>query len=152
MSTLTLEPTCGADADRSAGAGAAARREAAGPQVGRAMDPEVVAVAKRRRFSDQYKLRILDEIEENTGSTGAIVRREGLYSSHIADWRRWRDKVSTEKKPTSENKQMHNEMARLKRENARLTMKLKKADALIDLQKKTSELLEMMSRSASDEN
>jgi transposase len=152
MSTLTLEPTCGADADRSVAAGAAARREAAGPQVGRAMDPEVVAVAKRRRFSDQYKLRILDEIEENTGSTGAIVRREGLYSSHIADWRRWRDKVSTEKKPTSENKQMHNEMARLKRENARLTMKLKKADALIDLQKKTSELLEMMSRSASDEN
>ncbi len=151
MSTLTLEQTCGVDADRSVAAKAATRREAAGPQVGRAMDPEVAAVARRRKFSDQYKLSILTEIEENPGSTGAIVRREGLYSSHITDWRRWRDRVTTEKKPTSKNKQMHNEMAKLQRENSRLAMKLKKAETLIELQKKTSELLEMMSRSASDE-
>jgi transposase len=151
MSTLTLEPTCGEDVDRSVAAGAAARREAAGPQVGRAVDPEVAAVARRRKFSDQYKLRILAEIEANPGSTGAIIRREGLYSSHITDWRRWRDGVTMEKKPTSKNKQMHNEMAKLQRENSRLTMKLKKAETLIDLQKKTSELLEMMSLSVSDE-
>ena len=68
MSTLTLEPTCGEDVDRSVAAGAAARREAAGPQVGRAVDPEVAAVARRRKFSDQYKLRILAEIEANSGS------------------------------------------------------------------------------------
>ena len=60
--------------------------------------------------------------------------------------------MTTEHKPTSKNKQMHNEMAKLQRENSRLAMKLKKAEALIELQKKTSELLEMMSRSASDEN
>jgi len=151
MSTLTLEPTCGVDADRSVAAEAAARREAGAPQVGIALDPEVAAVAKRRKFSDDYKLRILAEIEGNLGSTGAIVRREGLYSSHITDWRRWRDRVTTEHKPTSKNKQMHNEMAKLQRENSRLAMKLKKAEALIELQKKTSEILDMMSRSESDE-
>ena len=137
MSILTWEPTC---------------REATAPQVGMALDPEVAAVAKRRKFSDDYKLRILTEIEGNLGSTGAIVRREGLYSSHITDWRRWRDRVTTEHKPTSKNKQMDNEMAELQRENSRLAMKLKKAEALIELQKKASELLDMMSRSASDES
>jgi transposase len=151
MSTLTLEPTCGVDADRSVAAEAAARREAAAPQVGIALDPEVAAVAKRRKFSNDYKLRILTEIDENLGSTGSIIRREGLYSSHITDWRRWRDKMTTEHKPTSKNKQMHNEMAKLQRENSRLTMKLQKAEALVELQKKTSELLDMMSRNVSDE-
>jgi transposase len=151
MSTLTLEPTCGVDADRSVAAEAAARREAAAPQVGIALDPEVAAVAKRRKFSNDYKLRILTEIDENLGSTGSITRREGLYSSHITDWRRWRDKMTTEHKPTSNNKQMHNEMAKLQRENSRLTMKLQKAEALVELQKKTSELLDMMSRNVSDE-
>ncbi len=60
--------------------------------------------------------------------------------------------MGTEKKPVSDNKRMHNEMAKLQRENARLTMKLKKAEGLIELQKKTSELLSMMSRSENDED
>ena len=54
--------------------------------------------------------------------------------------------MSAEKKPTSKNKQMHNEMAKLKRENARLKLKLQKAEGIIDLQKKASEMLELMSR------
>ena len=54
--------------------------------------------------------------------------------------------MGTEKKPTSANKRMHNEMAKLKRENARLNLKLRKAEGIIDLQKKASELLKLMSR------
>ena len=55
--------------------------------------------------------------------------------------------MSTTKKPTSANKQMHNEMAKLKRENARLKLKLQKAEGIIDLQKKACELLKLMSQS-----
>ncbi len=136
MSTLTLEATPGLAEDRSVPAVAGARRESGGTGVDHAADPEVVPVAKRRQHSAKYKLRVLAEIESSPGKTGIILRREGLYSSYLSKWREWRDGMSTEKKPTSANKQMHNEMAKLKRENARLKLKLQKADAIIDLQKK----------------
>lgn len=116
------------------------------PWAGAAADPEVVSIAKRRRHGSAYKIRILSEIDANPGKTGLILRREGLYSSYLTKWRQWRDATSMEKKPTSENKQMHNEMAKLKRENARLTLQLQKAEGIIDLQKKASELLDLMSR------
>jgi transposase len=144
--TRTQEPPPGPDEDRSVPAPAGARRESAGPGGGRTADPEVVSVAKRRRHSMDYKLKILTEIDANPGKTGLILRREGLYSSYLTKWRQWRDEDSMQKKPTSENKQMHNEMAKLKRENARLTLQLQKAEGIIDLQKKASELLDLMSR------
>lgn len=152
MSTLTLEATRGLVDDQSVAAEAATRREAASPRVGRSSNPEVAAVAQRRRFSDQYKLRILTEVENHPGSTGVILRREGLYSSNLSRWRDWRDRMSTQKKPVSENKRMHNEVAKLQRENARLKMKLQKAEGLIEFQKKTSELLSMMSRNENGES
>ena len=57
-------------------------------------DPEVVPKAKRRMFSAKYKLRILEEADSCTeaGQVGALLRREGLYSSHLTTWRRQRDK------------------------------------------------------------
>jgi len=146
MSTLTLEATPGLAEDRSVPAPAGARRESASPGVGRATDPEVVPMAKRRQHSAKYKLKILDEIDGTPGKTGVILRREGLYSSYLAKWRQWRDEMATEKKPTSKNKQRHNEMAKLKRENARLRLELQKAEGIIELQKKASELLNLMSR------
>lgn len=152
MSTLTEEATPGLAEERSVPAPAGARRESGSPGVGRAADPEVVPVAKRRQHSAKYKLKILDEIEASPGQTGVILRREGLYSSYLQKWRHWRDEMSTEKKPTSKNKQMHNEMAKLKRQNARLKLKLQKADAIIDLQKKASELLKLMSQKENDES
>ncbi len=152
MSALTLESTPGLGGDRSVPAGAGARREPAGPGVGRAGNPEVVAVAKRTKRTREYKLGVLAEIDANPGKTGVILRREGLYSSSLTRWRQWRDEMSTQKKPTSANKQMHNELAKLQRENARLKMKLQKAEGLIELQKKASDLLEMMSKSANDES
>ena len=152
MNTVTLEKTPGLDGDRSAPAGAGTRREAAGLGVGQAGNPEVTAVAKRRKHSAEYKLKILAEIDRDPGQTGMILRREGLYSSCLSNWRQWRNKMSTRKKPTSENKQLHNELAKAKRENARLTLKLQKAEGLIELQKKTSEILELMSRNANEGN
>ncbi len=152
MSTLTLEATPGLAEDRSVPAPAGARREAASPGVGRIADPEVAAVAKRRTHSTEYKLRILAEIDANPGKTGVILRREGLYSSNLSKWRQWKDEMTTQKKPTSASKKKHNEMAKLKRENARLKMKLQRAEGLIELQKKASELLSMMSRNENDES
>lgn len=152
MSALTLEVTPGLVGDRSVPAQAGTRRETTSPGVGRAADPEVTAVAKRRKHSDEYKLRILAEIDASPGNTGMILRREGLYSSNLSKWRQWKDEMSTQKKPTSVNKQMHNELAKLKRENAQLKMKLQRAEGLIELQKKTSELLSIMSRSENNES
>ena len=152
MSEMTLGRTLGPGGDRSGPAVAGTRREAAGPRVGQAGNPEVTAVAKRRKHSAEYKLKILAEIDRDPGQTGMILRREGLYSSCLSNWRQWRNKMSTRKKPTSENKQLHNELAKAKRENARLTLKLQKAEGLIELQKKTSEILELMSRNANEGN
>ena len=55
------------------------------------VDPQVVEKAKRRRFSASYKLKILEEVDRNPGQGGAILRREGLYSSHLSAWRRQRE-------------------------------------------------------------
>ena len=152
MSTLILEGAPGQAVDRGDTAQAGSWRETACPGAGRAANPEVAAVAQRRRFSDQYKLKLLTEIDDNPGMSGVILRREGLYSSNLFRWRQWRDRMGTQQKPVSKNKRMHNEMATLQRENARLKMKLQKAEGLIELQKKTSELLELMSRNGNDES
>ena len=152
MNSLTSKSSPGVVDERSAPAVAGARREAASPGVGRAADPEVAEVAKRRRYSDEYKLRILAEVEANPGKSGVILRREGLYSSNLSQWRRWKDKMSKEKPPRKGQKQNPNELAKLKRENARLKMKLQQAEGLIELQKKASELLSMMSKSENDES
>ncbi len=146
MSTLTTVETPGLAEDRSVPAVAGARRETASPGVGRSANPEVAEVAKRRRHSAEYKLRILDEIDSSPGMIGIILRREGLYSSYLSKWREWRDRDMTTPKKSSTNKQAHNEMAKLRRENDRLKLKLRKAEGLIELQKKASEILELMSR------
>ena len=92
---------------------------------------------KRRRFSAEFKLKILDEIDANPGSVGLILRREGLYSSSLVSWKRWRNKMGE-----GGAKSVHNENAKLKRENESLRRKLKKAETIIDLQKKISEIMD----------
>jgi len=109
-------------------------------------DPEVVPVAKRRRYSTDYKLRILEEADQcqEFGQIGFLLRREGLYSNHLYNWRKWRDKMAQKREGfVSPDKSLRNENARLKRENQRLQLKLKKAQALLELQKKASEILSM---------
>ena len=102
---------------------------------------------KRRRFSAEYKLRILEEADRCTkpGELGLLLRREGLYSSHLAAWRRWRRRAHPEhpesQKPPTES-QLRHELARSQREVARLRLKLEHAEKLAALQKKFTELLE----------
>ena len=108
-------------------------------------DPEVRIRAQRRRFSAEYKIRILEEADRCTepGEVGSLLRREGLYSSSLSNWRRQRaaGTLGTAKRGrkadplAAENKQ-------LRRENERLKRDLEKAKLIMDAQKKIAEILE----------
>ncbi len=111
-------------------------------------DPEVRAVAKRRQFNAAYKLSVLAEVDQATepGAVGALLRREGLYSSHLTVWRRERDAGALEAlgrrrgrkaKMNAEQKRI----AALEARNARLEHELAQAHAIIDVQKKLCTLL-----------
>ena len=111
---------------------------------------EVTPKAKRRRFSAQYKLRILEETDRCTqpGQIGALLRREGLYSSNLTSWRRQRDQgqigaLSPKKRgpKPAPDAAMARELTRLREQNQRLEQKLKKAELIIEVQKKVSALL-----------
>ena len=112
-------------------------------------EPEVPERATRRTYSAQYKLRILAEYERrDRDGRGALLRREGLYSSLIAEWRKQRDQgalqalgVSPGRPPGDARDQ---EMVRLRRENARLQSDLAKARKVIEVQGKLSALLEQL--------
>jgi transposase-like protein len=112
-------------------------------------DPEVVPQAKRRRFTAEYKLRILQEADALKGSGGiaALLRREGLYSSLLKTWRREREAgvreaLSPHKRgPKSKYDPVVQENQQLRRENQRLVEELRKADIVIDIQKKVAALL-----------
>lgn len=113
-------------------------------------DPEVTAKAKRRRFSAQYKLRILREADAlaETGGIGELLRREGLYSSHLTTWRRERERGELEGlaakrrgRKADPNRVLAQENERLARENARLEQRLAQAEAIIEIQKKVSSIL-----------
>ena len=111
---------------------------------------EVTPKAQRRRFSAQYKLRILEETDRCTkpGQIGALLRREGLYSSNLTSWRRQRDQgqigaLSPKKRgpKPAPDAAMVRELTRLREQNQRLEHKLKKAELIIEVQKKVSALL-----------
>ena len=102
---------------------------------------EVVGVAKRRAFSAAYKRRILDEADRaQPGEIGLILRREGLYSSQLATWRKWRSSVTSKKKTGKEVVDIA-AYKRLEKENGKLKLKLRKAELMLELQKKAQELL-----------
>jgi transposase-like protein len=115
-------------------------------------DPEVPARAKRRTFTARYKLDMVAEYDAAPdGEKGVVLRREGLYSSHIIEWRRSRDagalaglKASRGRKPRDAQAQ---QVARLEAEKKRLERELAKARFVIDVQGKLSALLETLSES-----
>jgi transposase len=121
--------------------------------------PERLERARRRQFTVGYKLRILSAADaaRTTGEIGALLRREGLYSSHLAAWRRQREEgilhaLSPRRRgrPTSSPEQR--EVARLRQDNERLEQRLVAAEAVIEIQKKVSFLLGLVEPSrASDE-
>jgi transposase len=112
-------------------------------------DPQVPEKPARRRFSAAYKLEVLKEADACTepGQVGELLRRHGLYSSHLTTWRRERDLGALERldKKRGRKAQPRNPLAghvaELERENRRLSRRLKQAEAVIDVQKKVSEIL-----------
>jgi transposase-like protein len=128
----------------------AGKTVAAQPAITPRPDPEVVADARRRTFSAEYKQRILAEVDAaaaQPGAIGALLRREGLYSSHLVTWRRERQagilKGLTPHKrgPKSKRSPQEEEIQKLRRENQRLTEELRKAEIVIKVQKKVGALL-----------
>lgn len=123
-------------------------------------DPEVNPRARRRTFSAAYKARILAEADACTerGQIGALLRREGLYSSHLSNWRRQREASQEQtltnkkrgRKPALSAKE--SEITSLEQENARLQKQLKQAELIIAAQKKLAEALEQTLTSNEDEN
>ncbi len=116
-------------------------------------DPEVPERARRRRFTAKYKLEVLAAYDAaEPGEKGAILRREGLYSSHIVDWRRARDAgalaalAAPPGRPRRDGRDA--EIARLSREKARLEQELARARFVVDVQAKLQALLETLSESA----
>lgn len=112
--------------------------------------PEVPERAARRRFDAEYKLRILEEADRCTeaGQLGELLRREGLYSSHLTAWRRQRTEgalggLREKKRGRKPNRRDSNdlELARLRREKQDLEKRLRQAETIIEVQKKVSELL-----------
>lgn len=111
-------------------------------------DPEVVERAHRRQFTAAYKLQILDEADACCvpGQVGALLRREGLYSSHLRDWRRQRTEgtlsaLAPRRRGRPPTPVHAVELARLRQENDRLSRQLAAAEAIVEIQKKVSALL-----------
>src|SRR5512139_2608440 len=107
---------------------------------------EVIAKAKRKQFSAAEKLRILREVDacQGSGEIGALLRREGIYSSYLTTWRRQRERgeldgLSPQKRGPKPDPQAI-EIERLRRENARLQERLRQAELIIDVQKKAAQL------------
>jgi transposase len=113
-------------------------------------DSEVVAKPKRRTYTAEYKQRILQEAEVaamTRGGLGALLRREGLYSSLLTYWRRERahgilEALTPQKRgPKSKRNPLEEENQKLRRQNVRLSEDLRKAHIIIDVQKKVAALL-----------
>jgi transposase-like protein len=113
-------------------------------------DPAVLEKPVRRRFTAEYKLRILHEADRCTasGQLGALLRREGLYSSLLSTWRQQRDEgtlagLTPKRRGRKANPDapLIAENQRLTRETQRLAAKLRQAETIIDIQKKLSEML-----------
>jgi transposase len=119
-------------------------------------DPQVPERARRRTFTAQYKLDVLAAYDgAPDGEKGAVLRREGLYSSHIVEWRRARDSgalaglARTRGRPAADPRDA--QIARLNREKARLEQELAKARFVVEVQAKLHALLETISEGADTE-
>lgn len=124
------------------------------------VDPQVTVKAKRRRFTAEYKRRILREAEAlaETGGIGEMLRREGLYTSHLSSWRRERERGELEGlaakkrgRKARPDKELVEENQRMAREIARLEKRLAQAETIIDVQKKVATLLGIPLKSRADD-
>jgi transposase len=120
-------------------------------------DPEVPAKARSRSYSAGYKARILEEYESlDKAGKGALLRREGLYSSLITTWRQQRDRGARQAlarpagRPPADTRDR--ELAQLRRENERLAADLAKAQTVIEVQGKLSALLGQLATSSAPDS
>lgn len=116
-------------------------------------DPQVPERARRRTFTAKYKLQVLADYDAAPdGDKGAVLRREGLYSSHITDWRKARDAGALAGLAAPRGRKRRDaateQIARLKAEKARLEKELATTRAVVDVQAKLHALLETLSESA----
>ena len=138
------------DSERRGGERSEAPRSGESSKIERdpAPDPHVAAKATRRRFTSEFKLEVLREADQcGPGELGALLRRHGLYSSHLSVWRRERELGGRERlskkrgrKPAERNP-LSPRVTQLERELGRLQRKLKKAELIIDIQKKVAALM-----------
>ena len=137
-----------------------ARSAAGNAHSGARPDPEVVATARRRQFTSGDKRRILDAADRCTqpGEIGALLRKEGIYSSHLTTWRRQR--AADERAVLAPQKRGRKadpvqiedrRVLQLTQENDRLRRKLAQANAIIDVQKKLCTLLGLSTDEAPSE-
>ena len=131
------------------------KQTSAGEGETQAPDPEVLPRAERRQYSGQYKLRILEEVDRCTerGQIGALLRREGLYSSHLSKWRRQRAEgqlqaLSPHQRGRKAQEVGLEELGRLQRENELLRARLEQAELIIDVQKNSHGYLVCLWRTA----
>lgn len=122
---------------------------------------EVTEKAKRRKFADDYKERILREVAacKEPGEVGALLRREGLYSSHLTMWRRQFDRggraaLAAKKRgpKAKQTDERDKRIAQLERDNAKLARRAQRAEALVEVQKKVSQLLGIALPTPTDEH
>jgi transposase-like protein len=119
------------------------------PLAADSVDPEVAAKPQRRIFSAEEKARILEETDRalaNGSGVGAILRREGIYSSSLHNWRKERDQAvrkafSQKRGPQPQRNPIAAENEKLRRHNQHLQEELEKAHIIIDVQKKVARLL-----------
>ena len=120
------------------------------PPIDASASPELSDRPRRRTFTARDKIRILAETDRaaETGGIGAILRREGVYSSSLTEWRKQRDAgafgalaPAKRGRKIAEPNPLAAKLALAQRDNARLTQRLKRAEAIIELQKKVAELL-----------
>ena len=115
--------------------------------------PEVVEKPKRRTFDAAYRLQIVEEADRcvEPGQVGQLLRREGLYWSHLSKWRRQRDAGALNglrskkrgRRPKLRDSVAAEELERLRREKEEIAERLRQAEVIIEVQKKVSELLEI---------
>lgn len=132
-------------------------RSKAEGSISAAPDPEVYEKATRRKYTAEYKLRIL-KLADNcmeSGSLGALLRREGIYQSNLKTWRRQRDddmlsglKPKKRGRKVAKRNPLQKKVDGLHRENERLTKRLRQAEIIIDVQKKVSEVMGIALESA----
>ena len=146
QTSLTVAPTQGARRATGVGATAGDQRELEISPP----DPEVTEVKPRRRFTAAYKLRVLDQADQcsEPGQIGALLRREGLYSSQLTNWRKQREQgifqgltPAKRGRKAKHRNLLDTRVAELERENQRLQHRLKQAQIIIEAQKKISEIL-----------